>query len=131
MRDRDRLAAAQPIIVARGPAAAYISASEAAMDGRMVTLTEDDARLATQLVAEGRYASADAVVQAAMDALRDAVEIDQDMDWEAVRSAAAEGERAIARGEYIELGSDKALKAHLDGIMARVRAAGARGRPRQ
>ncbi len=101
------------------------------MDGRMVTLTEDDARLATQLVAEGRYASADAVVQAAMDALRDAVEIDQDMDWEAVRSAAAEGERAIARGEYIELGSDKALKAHLDGIMARVRAAGARGRPRQ
>ena len=101
------------------------------MDGRTVTLTGRDARLATQLVAEGRYVSADAVVQAAMDALRDAVEIDQDMDWESVRAAAAEGERAIARGEYIELGSDKALKAHLDGVMSRMRAAGARERPRQ
>ncbi len=92
------------------------------MDDRVVTLTEDDARLATQLVAEGRYCSADEVVRAAMDALRDAVEIDQNLDWESVRTAAAEGEAAIARGEYVELSSDKALKAHLDGIMARVRA---------
>jgi hypothetical protein len=37
------------------------------MDGRMVTLTEGDARLATQLVAEGSCASADEVVQAAME----------------------------------------------------------------
>jgi Arc/MetJ-type ribon-helix-helix transcriptional regulator len=84
-----------------------------------VTLTDDDARLAIQLVAEGRYASADEVVQAAMDALRDAVEIDKNMDWGSVRAAAADGEAAIARGEYVELGSDKALKAHLDGMMAR------------
>ena len=101
------------------------------MDGRMVTLTEDDARLATQLVAAGRYASADAVVQAAMDALRDAVEIDQNMDWDVVRAAAAEGEAAIARGEYVELRSDTALNAHLDGIMARVRADAERGRRKQ
>jgi hypothetical protein len=67
--------------VARAPIATYIPASEAVMDGRMVTLTEDDARLATQLVAEGRYSSADEVVQAAMDALRGAVETDQGMDW--------------------------------------------------
>jgi Arc/MetJ-type ribon-helix-helix transcriptional regulator len=97
----------------------------------MVTLTEDDARLATQLVAAGRYASADAVVQAAMDALRDAVEIDQNMDWDVVRAAAAEGEAAIARGEYVELRSDTALNAHLDGIMARVRADAERGRRKQ
>jgi Arc/MetJ-type ribon-helix-helix transcriptional regulator len=101
------------------------------MDGRMVTLTEDDARLATQLVAEGRYASADEVVQAATDDLRDAVEIDQNMDWESVRAAATEGEAAIARGEYGEFRSDKELKAHLDGIMARVRADAERGRRRQ
>jgi len=97
----------------------------------MVTLTEDDARLATQLVAEGRYASADEVVRAAMGALRGAAENDQGMDWDAVRSAAAEGEAAIARGEYVELRSDKALKAHLDGIMARVQADAERGRRRQ
>jgi Arc/MetJ-type ribon-helix-helix transcriptional regulator len=101
------------------------------MDGRMVTLTEDDARLATQLVAEGRYASPDEVVQAAMGALRDAVENDQNMDWASVRTAAAEGEAAIARGEYVELSSDQALNAHLNGIMARVQADAERGRRRQ
>ena len=98
------------------------------MDERMVFLTGDDGRLATQLVAEGRYASADAVVQAAMDALRDAVEIDQNMDWDAVRAAAAEGEAAIARGEYVELRSNRALNAHLNGMLARVKADAERGR---
>jgi hypothetical protein len=48
-----------------------------------------------------------------------------------VRAAATEGEAAIARGEYGEFRSDKALKAHLDGIMARVRADAERGRRRQ
>jgi Arc/MetJ-type ribon-helix-helix transcriptional regulator len=97
------------------------------MDGRIVTLTDDDARLAAQLVAEGRYASADKVVQAAMDALRDAIEIDADMDWTPVRAGAAEGEAAIVRGEYVELSSDEAWNAHLDGMMARVRADAERG----
>jgi hypothetical protein len=66
-----------------------------------------------------------------MDALRDAVEIDQNLDWEAVRIAAAEGEAAIARGEYVELRSDKALKAHLDGMMLKVRADAGHGRRKQ
>ena len=87
--------------------------------------------MATHLVAEGCYASADEVVQAAMVALHDAVEIDQNMDWDTVRAAAAEGEAAIARGEYVELRSDKALKAHLDGVMARVQAGAEHGRPKQ
>jgi Arc/MetJ-type ribon-helix-helix transcriptional regulator len=124
-------AAVQPTVVAGGATAAYIPAPEAAMDRRMVILTEDDALLATQLVAEGRYSSAEEVVQAAMDALRGAVEHDQTMDWDSMRAAAAEGEAAIGRGEYVELRSDKALKAHLDGIMARVEADAERGRRKQ
>lgn len=101
------------------------------MDQLVVTLTEDDERLVTQLVAEGRYASANEVVQAAMDALRGAVGNDPGMDWESVRAAAAEGEAAIARGEYVELRSDRALKAHLDGMMARVQADAEHRRRRQ
>ena len=62
-----------------------------------------------------------------MDALRNAVEIDQNMDWDAVRAAAAEGEAAIARGEYVELRSNRALNAHLNGMLARVKADAERG----
>ena len=63
--------------------------------------------------------------------MRGAVENDQGMDWEYVRSATAEGEAAIAGDEYVELRSDRALQAHLDGIMARVRANAERGRRKQ
>lgn len=92
------------------------------MDQHVVTLREADAELATRLVAEGRYASADEVVQAAMEALRDAVEVDQAMDWDSIRAAAAEGEVALARGDYVELNSDAELEAHLDSLMARLEA---------
>jgi Arc/MetJ-type ribon-helix-helix transcriptional regulator len=92
------------------------------MDERTVTLAEADAELATRLVAEGRYASADEVVQAAMDALRGVVEFDRTMDWASIRAAAAEGEAALARGDYVELNSDAELEAHLDSIMAKLEA---------
>jgi hypothetical protein len=66
-----------------------------------------------------------------MVALREADKIDQGMNWESARAAAAEGEAAIARGDYVELRSDKALKAHLDGVMARVQADAEHGRRKQ
>ena len=90
------------------------------MDERVVTLTEPDAALATRLVADGRYASADEVVQAAMDALRDAIKTNHGMDWDAVRAAAAEGEAAIARGDFVDLDSDAELNDFLDRIMIRI-----------
>jgi Arc/MetJ-type ribon-helix-helix transcriptional regulator len=90
------------------------------MDECTVTLRDDDAELATRLVAEGRYSSADAVVRAAMDALRDEVVIDHVLDAPGVRAAVGEGEAALARGDYVDLGSAAELNAHLDGIMARV-----------
>ncbi|HEY1935567.1 MAG TPA: hypothetical protein VGG99_26465 [Acetobacteraceae bacterium] len=90
------------------------------MDDRTITLREDDAALATQLVREGHFASTEQVVEAAMEALRDTIELDRGLDWESVRTAAADGEAALAQGDYVELNTDPELKAHLDGIMARV-----------
>jgi hypothetical protein len=90
------------------------------MDDRTITLRENDAALATQLLREGHFASTAQVVEAAMEALRDTIELDRTLDWESVRAAAADGEAAFTRGDYVDLNSDAELKAHLDGIMARV-----------
>jgi Arc/MetJ-type ribon-helix-helix transcriptional regulator/plasmid stabilization system protein ParE len=90
------------------------------MDERVAALTEPDAELATRLVADGRYASPDGVVQAAIDALRHAIETDRTMDWDSVRKAAAEGEAAIARGDDVDPDSDAELTAFLDRIMIRI-----------
>ena len=96
------------------------------MDQRTITLADDDAELATQLVAEGRFSSAEAVVHAAMDTLRETVDRDLTQDWETVRAAAAEGEAALARGEYVQLDTDADLEAHLDTLLAKVEGGAAR-----
>ena len=58
-----------------------------------------------------------------MDALRDTIELDRSINWDSVRAAAAEGEAALARGDYVELNSEDDLKAYLDGVTARLKAA--------
>lgn len=93
-------------------------------------MRDDDAALAAQLVADGHYVSTTQVVGAAMDALRDAIELDRTVDWASVRAAAAEGEAALARGDYVELNGDDELDAYFDRMMERPKTARAtRERP--
>jgi hypothetical protein len=51
------------------------------MDDWTITSREGDSALATQLVREGHFASTEQVGEAAMEALRDTIQLDRGLDW--------------------------------------------------
>lgn len=87
------------------------------MPSRSVPLTDDDAALVDRLVAADRYDDAAEVVHEAL-RLLEARENDPAERLRAFRAAIAEGEAAIARGDYIDLDSDEDIERFVRSLAA-------------
>jgi len=94
------------------------------MPTRNISLTPQFDGFVEQSVREGEFANASEVVRAGLQLLKQRRE-ERMLRLERLRAAATIGFDALDRGEYVEVGDDRALREHIAAIGREARAAAA------